>query len=49
MGSIRRAPRTSRWEARFRDSLRGQPTETFDSQSFLANVAPLPTAPRSKW
>lgn len=42
MGSIRRAPRTGRWEARFRDLLGHQRTKTFDSKTdaraFLSTV-----------
>jgi len=42
MGSIRRAPKTNRWEARYRDPLGGQRTKTFDAKAdakaFLANV-----------
>lgn len=42
MGSIRRAPRTNRWEARYRDPYGSQRTATFDRKSdalaFLAAV-----------
>ena len=42
MGSIRRAPRTNRWEARYRDPYGSQRTATFDrksdAQAFLAAV-----------
>ena len=42
MGSIRRAPRTNRWEARYRDPYGAQRTATFerrvDAQMFLATV-----------
>jgi integrase len=38
MGSIRRAPRTHRWEGRYRDPLGGQKTKTFDAKAFLANM-----------
>src|SRR5947209_13159372 len=40
MGSIRKAPRTGRWEARYRDPNGGQRTRTFDrrteAKAFLA-------------
>lgn len=40
MGSVRRSPRTSRWEARYRDPLGHQRTKTFatkaDARAFLA-------------
>ena len=42
MGSIRKAPRTGRWEARYRDPNGGQRTRTFDRRSearaFLAKA-----------
>jgi hypothetical protein len=42
MGSIRRAPRTGRWEARYRDPYGAQRTATFDrkgdAQAFLAAI-----------
>lgn len=42
MGSIRKAPRSGRWEARYRDPLGAQRTATFDrkadAQAFLSTV-----------
>ena len=42
MGSIRRAPRTGRWEARFRDSAGRQHTRTFDTRPIRALSSPQP-------
>jgi hypothetical protein len=43
MGSVRRAPRTRRWEARYRDPAGVSRTRTFDrkadAQAFLSRVA----------
>ena len=51
MGSVRRSPKTSRWEARYRDPLGRQRTKTFatkaDARAFLA--AAQTDAMRGQW